>query len=471
MSDARPIVLDGVSHFYGKGELRKQVLFEVTAEIRKGEIVIVTGPSGSGKTTLLTLIGALRSTQRGSLRVLGEELRGVRPRRLVGIRRNIGYIFQSHNLLDALTAVQNVEMGVWLHNSRSRSEVRRRATEMLESVGLGDRLNYHPSNLSGGQRQRVAVARALVSEPRIILADEPTASLDSVSGREVVDLMQRLAKEQGVTVLLVTHDNRVLDIADRIVHIEDGRLSSFTNAVISSTRHLMGLLTQSNRRGELLRQVSEMPVEQFSALLEELTTESLRFLEVTDKSQSDAFQSMLEQALQAFAIKIEELFGVERCSIFLIDRARGELWLKVARQAGGEPDRARGELWLKVARQAGGEPLEARIPLKSGIAGQVAETGEVVRVKDAYSHPLFNPSLDESTGFRTRSILCMPIRDHFNRVFAGAQLINRRDGKPFDSADEDRFHVFVRSVGIILESWWRMAEPRRPDAEPPAPAD
>ncbi len=452
MSDASPIVLDGVSHFYGKGELRKQVLFDLTAEIRKGEIVIATGPSGSGKTTLLTLIGALRSTQRGSLRVLGEELRGARPRRLGAVRRNIGYIFQSHNLLDALTAVQNVEMGLWLHNSRSRSEVRRRATEILESVGLGDRLHYHPSELSGGQRQRVAVARALVSDPRIILADEPTASLDSVSGREVVDLMQKLAKEQGVTVLLVTHDNRVLDIADRIVHIEDGRFSSFTNAVISSTRHLMGLVTQSNRRGELLRQVRKMPVEQFSALLEELTTESLRFLEVTDKSQSDAFQSMLEQALQAFAIKIEELFGVDRCSIFLIDRARGELW-------------------LKVARQEGGEPLEARIPLKSGIAGHVAETGEVVRVDDAYSHPLFNPSLDESTGFRTGSVLCMPIRDHFDRVFAVAQLINRRDGRPFDTADEDRFNVFVRSVGIILESWWRMAEPRRPDAEPPAPAD
>ncbi|MEE9279335.1 MAG: ATP-binding cassette domain-containing protein, partial [Myxococcota bacterium] len=210
MPDAVPIAIEGVNHYFGAGELRKQILFDIETEIRAGEIVIVTGPSGSGKTTLLTLIGALRTTQEGSLKVLDQELRGAVGRTLEGVRKNIGYIFQSHNLLDALTASQNVQMGLLLHPHESRRQVRQAADHMLRAVGLGDHVDDFPSKLSGGQRQRVAIARALVSQPRIILADEPTASLDKTSGREVVELMRGLAKEQGVTVLLVTHDNRIL---------------------------------------------------------------------------------------------------------------------------------------------------------------------------------------------------------------------------------------------------------------------
>ncbi len=214
-----------LSHFFGHGHLRKQVLFDIDLEINAGEIVLMTGPSGSGKTTLLTLIGGLRSAQTGSLRVLGQELCGASADTLTLTRRQNGYIFQAHNLHGSLTALQNVKMGLELHAYFSWTEMIDRSVQMLEHVGLGDRIDYYPDDLSGGQKQRVAIARALVSHPKIVLADEPTAALDSKSGRDVVNLMQMLAKEQGCTILLVTHDNRILDIADRIVNMEDGKLS------------------------------------------------------------------------------------------------------------------------------------------------------------------------------------------------------------------------------------------------------
>lgn len=212
-----------LSHFFGKGELRKQTLFEIDLSLYPGEIVLMTGPSGSGKTTLLTLIGGLRSPQQGSLRVFNNELFGAKKRQLIEIRRKIGYIFQGHNLLDCLTARQNVEMSLKLHRLPAKV-AKAKAIAMLEAVGLAERVDYHPPQLSVGQKQRVAIARALVSHPKIVLADEPTAALDSKSGRAIVEILQRLAKEQGCTILLVTHDNRILDTADRIVHLEDGKI-------------------------------------------------------------------------------------------------------------------------------------------------------------------------------------------------------------------------------------------------------
>jgi putative ABC transport system ATP-binding protein len=211
------ISVNNLNHYFGKGQLRKQVLFDINLEINAGEIIIMTGPSGSGKTTLLTLAGGLRSAQEGSLKVLGKELCGANDN---------GYIFQAHNLHGSLTALQNVRMGLEVHKSISPSEMIARSQEMLEFVGLGNRVNYYPDDLSGGQKQRVAIARALVGQPKIVLADEPTAALDKKSGRDVVELMQKLAKEQGCTILLVTHDNRILDIADRIIYMEDGYLKN-----------------------------------------------------------------------------------------------------------------------------------------------------------------------------------------------------------------------------------------------------
>jgi putative ABC transport system ATP-binding protein len=220
------IAIDRVNHYFGQGSLRKQILFDVCADIRSGEVVILMGPSGSGKTTLLTLIGALRSTQDGSMQVLGQELRDAPSELLVQVRRQVGYIFQSHNLLKSLTACQNVQMSMDLHPEISPAIARQRAEEMLGQVGLGDFVDIYPEKLSGGQKQRVAIARALVSRPRIVLADEPTAALDKQSGRDVVEIMQSLAKQQGCTILLVTHDNRILDVADRTLYMEDGRLSA-----------------------------------------------------------------------------------------------------------------------------------------------------------------------------------------------------------------------------------------------------
>ena len=230
------IKIENLNHFYGEKELTKQVLFDINLEIKPGEIVILTGPSGSGKTTLLSLIGALRSVQNGSLQELNQELYGASEEQLVQIRRHIGYIFQAHNLLPFLTARENVQMSIELHENISKKQAIAKSEAILKEVGLGERINYYPDNLSGGQKQRVAIARALVSHPSIVLADEPTAALDKKTGRDVVNLMQILAKEQHCTILLVTHDDRILDIADRVIHMEDGRLNTATNLLTTNSK-------------------------------------------------------------------------------------------------------------------------------------------------------------------------------------------------------------------------------------------
>jgi putative ABC transport system ATP-binding protein len=225
IAPSTPVIsAQNLNHYFGEGDLRKQALFDINLDIHAGEIIIMTGPSGSGKTTLLTLMGGLRSAQEGSLKILDQEIRGADKNSLMQIRRNIGYIFQAHNLMTFLTARQNVRMSLELHDEDGTCDLDGNATAMLEAVGLGHRLDYYPDSLSGGQKQRVAIARALVSQPKIVLADEPTAALDKKSGREVVELMQTLAKQKGCTILLITHDNRILDIADRIVYMEDGKL-------------------------------------------------------------------------------------------------------------------------------------------------------------------------------------------------------------------------------------------------------
>jgi putative ABC transport system ATP-binding protein len=217
-----PVALRDVGFAYGEGELRRPVLRDVSLQVAEGEIVLLTGPSGSGKTTLLTLVGALRAMQEGSCRVLGQELMGAREIERVRLRRSVGYIFQNHNLLGFLTARQNVAMALELDGALTERERLARAGEILAAVGLADHTEKPPAKLSGGQRQRVAVARALVGSPGLILADEPTAALDRASGQEVVRLLSDLARRRGVPILMVTHDPRILDIADRIVAMEDG---------------------------------------------------------------------------------------------------------------------------------------------------------------------------------------------------------------------------------------------------------
>jgi len=242
------IAVDDVSYAYGKGPLRKQILFDVSDAVHQGEILILTGPSGSGKTTLLTLMGALRAGQSGSIRILGQELRDASEKALVQVRRQIGYIFQSHNLLQSLSVEQNVRMAIQLGplQELGRADRRERIEEVLDRVGMVEHIDKRIDQLSGGQRQRVAIARALVNRPKIILADEPTASLDKQSGRDVVDLIQQLAKEEGASVVLVTHDNRILDVADRILHLEDGRVRPLSDAVASDAGRMLHLLSEQD---------------------------------------------------------------------------------------------------------------------------------------------------------------------------------------------------------------------------------
>lgn len=224
--DGSPVVwCDQLNHFFGTGENRKQVLYDVRLRVWPGELVIMTGPSGSGKTTLLTLIGGLRSAQDGRLSVLTRQLTGLSRADLVGVRKGIGFIFQAHNLFESLTALQNVCLPLDLLKLPKAEKVRR-ATEMLDRLGMGHRLHYKPEALSGGQRQRVAIARALVARPKLILADEPTAALDKERSRDVVDLLQELAHKDRCSILLVTHDNRILDVASRIVNMVDGRVAT-----------------------------------------------------------------------------------------------------------------------------------------------------------------------------------------------------------------------------------------------------
>ncbi|MEL6837683.1 MAG: ATP-binding cassette domain-containing protein [Pseudomonadota bacterium] len=219
-----PIVAMGLNHWFGSGDARKQAIWDVNLSVDRGSLTILMGPSGSGKTTVLTLMGCLREVQDGSVRLLGQELNGATEAQAVMLRRQLGFIFQAHNLHESLTATQNVLMGLEVHGRGQTGLQLRAAQHLLRLVGLGDRMDYLPSNLSGGQKQRVAIARALVSNPKVVFADEPTAALDKDSGRQVVDMLKALGRARGTTTLMVTHDNRILELADRIVTLEDGRV-------------------------------------------------------------------------------------------------------------------------------------------------------------------------------------------------------------------------------------------------------
>ena len=224
MSEDAPIAVTGLNHWFGAGEASKQALFDVNLKVIRGSLTVLMGPSGSGKTTLLTLMGCLRDVQDGSVILLGDELNGASQALNEQLRRRLGFIFQAHNLHSSLTALQNVLMGLQVHGLSDRRTQQDAARHVLTLLGLADRMDYLPANLSGGQKQRVAVARALVGNPDVIFADEPTAALDSESGMTVVRILKKLGQMRGTTTVMVTHDNRILEMADRIVTLEDGRI-------------------------------------------------------------------------------------------------------------------------------------------------------------------------------------------------------------------------------------------------------
>ncbi len=209
---------------YGAGDSAVHALRGIDLDVDGGEILMMMGPSGSGKTTMLSIMGAILKATSGSVKLMGQEVVGMAESRLPDVRlKNIGFIFQGFNLFPALTARENVETALTLKGVSGR-ESRRRAAELLDMVGLGERMHHHPADLSGGQKQRVAIARALAGDPRIILADEPTAALDSQSGKTVMEILSTLARDRGRAVVIVTHDSRVLDYGTRRIHIADGQL-------------------------------------------------------------------------------------------------------------------------------------------------------------------------------------------------------------------------------------------------------
>ncbi len=221
-----PIIVRNLDYWFGKGQAKKQALFDINLEIHAGSLTALMGPSGSGKTTLLTLMACLRKLQCGSVSLLGHELFAMTEQQQVVVRRKLGFIFQAHNLHESLTALENVLMGLQVHGSGDVQKQKRAAIHILSMLGLAERIDYLPMNLSGGQKQRVAIARALVANPQVIFADEPTAALDKVSGRQVVEIIKNLGTQRNTTTLMVTHDNRILDLADRIITMEDGAIVS-----------------------------------------------------------------------------------------------------------------------------------------------------------------------------------------------------------------------------------------------------
>jgi putative ABC transport system ATP-binding protein len=219
----------GVSKIYAEGSVRVSALESADLDVCSGEVLLLMGPSGSGKTTLLSIMGCILRPTTGSVQVAGIETATMSQRQLPAIRlRHIGFVFQAFNLFPTLTVGENVEVALDLKGIRG-ARARRQAKELLDDVGLSEKFNTLPADLSGGQKQRVALARALAGDPEVLLADEPTAALDSHTGRTVMQLMCDLAHKRGRAVAIVTHDNRILDMGDRIVRIEDGRIAATEN--------------------------------------------------------------------------------------------------------------------------------------------------------------------------------------------------------------------------------------------------
>ncbi|RLD79773.1 MAG: ABC transporter ATP-binding protein [Bacteroidetes bacterium] len=220
------IQISDLHKVYDETKVPVYALNGVDMSIEEGEFTAIVGPSGSGKTTLLNMIGGLDSPSSGSVKIGGTEVGKLKPRKLIDFRlHNIGFVFQAYNLIPVLTAIENVAFIMQLQG-QPKDKRHQRAKELLEAVGIADKADQRPGNLSGGQQQRVAVARALASEPKFILADEPTANLDSTSTRELLDIMQKMNEESKITFLFCTHDQRVMDKARRIITIDDGKVSS-----------------------------------------------------------------------------------------------------------------------------------------------------------------------------------------------------------------------------------------------------
>jgi len=431
MNDQPLLALRDVRHAFGSGPTKKEVLHGVDLRLAPGEIVILTGPSGSGKTTILTLAGALRTVQSGSVSTFGLELAGAPAATQLEVRRRIGFIFQQPNLLESLTAAQNVQLALAWKGPVSGNEARRSALEQLDAVGLADCADRHPAQLSGGQRQRVAIARALIVKPQLILADEPTSALDRHTGREVVDLLHRLARREQCAILLVTHDHRILDVADRQLALEDGKLVSLARAASQQTHLTLEGLNRASRAVDLTRDIAGFDEPQLFQFLSESTEDLAQLCQVIELARGHLASSLLDRLLVAVTFKAGQWLEAERVTLFLVDTTARKL-------------RSR------VAQSDGTELLTLEVDLDSGIAGHTARTGEKIVLEDAYQSPDFNPEIDQRTGYRTRSVLCLPLFDSSQTVFAVAQALNKRGGGAFSPDDARRFEQLLEPIGSLL---------------------
>lgn len=223
---SKPVItIHKVSKYYGKGAGRQQVLTDVSVDVKKGELVSIVGTSGSGKSTLLNVVGGLDRQYTGDVTVLNKTYTGLSDNNLSRLRNNsIGFVFQAFNLLDHLTCWENVALPAFF--GKHPGDARQMARDHLERVGLEDKINVKPGNLSGGQKQRVAIARALFNKPALLLCDEPTGNLDTKTGQQIIDLFSSLNRNMGITVIIVTHEDRVSKVADRCIRLEDGKVTS-----------------------------------------------------------------------------------------------------------------------------------------------------------------------------------------------------------------------------------------------------
>jgi len=430
MSSEPVLAFRNVSHFYGDGAVRRQVLYDVSASVEPGEVILLTGPSGSGKTTLLSLAGGLRTLQQGSIRIFGHELNGASPSQLIETRKGIGFIFQHQNLLESQTAIQNVELSLGIWPELSKDDVRSSCHEALEIVGLGGHKSHYPHQLSGGQKQRVAIARALVRKPRIILADEPTASLDRRSGREIVELMQALVRQQNCAILLVTHDNRILDIADRIFALEDGRISSFESGVAAGASRFLTALSQLQRGGSLLDHIQDLPEKQFHDLVQQMSHELQWILETLELGSREALEALIHQALEAVTQRVKQILGAHQASLFIVDPERSALSSRIAGN------------------------------MAAGDAG-APRAGQPLNLQASGTSSYLDFALGHEQEYDQRHLLCMPVFDRKKNVLAMLEMIKRPEDPEFTEADEKNFSEFAEPLGVILESSLEIAHQNR----------
>ncbi|WP_299082509.1 ATP-binding cassette domain-containing protein [uncultured Paraglaciecola sp.] len=415
---------------FGSGDLKKQILFDISTDIYAGEIVIVTGPSGSGKTTLLTIVSALRSVNTGSVQILGKELCGAKGKQLEEVRKDIGFIFQQHNLIGALTALQNVVLGIRISGKFKGSQLEQRAREYLQIVGLGERIHYYPDQLSGGQRQRVAIARAMAAEPKILMADEPTASLDKQSGRDVVERMKTLAKEQGSTILLVTHDNRILDVADRIVYLEDGHIASFNEAVIDNSQQMMNVVADTP--SALPNNQAESDFD-FQYFMVDLSLQSQRILALKSKINPIAFNGVVTNALSKFTSQAAEKFKTQGFPFYLVSD----------------------DGWIVSSLGDVAATNIANYPNQGGLVNFVRDAKQSILITDSLADAQVTPVIDMQTD-AAQMIMAVPLKRRSGEVFAVLQCRELVTQASYTSADLKSFELFCTSITGLLDAYTKL---------------